>query len=244
MIAGNKKNRVDINKRFFSAVMLDMAQVPNLILRHYRDLGLKAEECIALLHVLAAHPKDSDSFCRQDVALYLENNEEMAKQDINLLLRKGCLTVLEDEKAGYYSLDTFYDKMKEMWAFLNAKPQEKSTVEGKKVTIAKPSAALSQTCIMFERELGRPLSPVEGEKLAFWLVEDGWNSDMLAEALRRAVLYGSCNFAYISRILESWQKKGIRTLEAAQQETKTPSRGKTVAKKGGSGNDYDSVLNR
>ena len=244
MIAGNKKKRMDINKRFFSAVMLDMIPVPNLILRHYSDLGLTAEECVALLHVLAAHPKDSDSFCRQDVACYLEGNEELAKRDIDLLLRKGCLTILEEEGAGYYSLDTFYDKMKETWAFLNAKPQEKTVAEGKKVTVAKPSAALSQTCIMFEQELGRPLSPVEGEKLALWLVKDGWEAEMLAEALRRAVLYGSCNFAYIGRILESWQKKGIRTLEAAQQETKAPSRGKTTAKKSGSGNDYDSVLNR
>jgi len=244
MISANKRKKVDINKRFFNAIITDQAMVPNLILRHYKDFGLNAQECIALLHILAGHPKATGFFCCQDIIDYLEGDEDLAQNEIQLLLEKGFLSVIEGEAC--YSLDACQDKMKEMWAFLNACPTQKMAAESKTIVPKKLSAALSQVCIAFERELGRPLSPVEGEKITAWLEQDGWASELLQEALKRAVLYGNCNFAYIGRILESWQKKGIRTLDAAMEETRKPAHGSKqgTGKKKSSGNDYDTLLNR
>ncbi len=243
MIASNKKKKVDINKRFFNAILTDQTMVPNLILRHYKDFGLNAQECIALLHILAGHPKSAPCFSCQDIIDYLEGDEDLAQNEIQLLLEKGFLTVTEGQAS--YSLEACQDKMKELWAFLNACPKQGMIGEPKVPAPGKPSAALAQVCMAFERELGRPLSPVEGEKITAWLEQDGWSAPLLQEALKRAVLYGNCNFAYIGRILESWYKKGIRTLEAAMAESKNTGHGKSGApKKKSSGNDYDTLLNR
>ena len=42
---------------------------------------------------------------------------------------------------------------------------------------------------------------------------------MIKEALKRAVLHGTSNFAYIDKIFLRWQKNGIKTIEQLETET-------------------------
>ena len=64
-----------------------------------------------------------------------------------------------------------------------------------------------------ENNFGRTLSPVEYEEISKW--ED---NELTRYAIKNAVLNGKCNIKYISRILESYAKNGIKTVVQAQNE--------------------------
>lgn len=66
---------------------------------------------------------------------------------------------------------------------------------------------------MIESEFGRPLSPMEIERVMYWVNQDQVPDVLIAEAVRRAVMRGKVNFRYIDAILMDWSKKNLRTLE-------------------------------
>lgn len=63
---------------------------------------------------------------------------------------------------------------------------------------------------IFEKEFGRPLSPMEFEIINDWL-EHGTNVELITEALREAIYNGAKSLRYVSKILLSWQEKGYKT---------------------------------
>src|SRR5699024_12110591 len=74
--------------------------------------------------------------------------------------------------------------------------------------------------ILFEQEFGRPLSPFEIEMINTWLDEDQMIPALIKAALRESVLMGKLNFKYIDRILRTWKKKGIHTVEQVRMSSR------------------------
>ncbi|MDD3654125.1 MAG: DnaD domain protein [Desulfotomaculaceae bacterium] len=68
----------------------------------------------------------------------------------------------------------------------------------------------------FEKEFGRPLSPLEVNQLADW--QKDFSLDLIKESLARAALKNKRSLAYIGGILTNWRQAGISTVEAARQE--------------------------
>ena len=64
-----------------------------------------------------------------------------------------------------------------------------------------------------ENNFGRTLSPIEYETISNWK-----DNELTRYAIKKAVLNGKHNITYISRILESYDTKGITTVVQAQQE--------------------------
>lgn len=62
-----------------------------------------------------------------------------------------------------------------------------------------------------ESNFGRLLSPIEYEEVQSW--DD---NELTKYAIKQAILNGKCNIKYISRILESYQKNSITTIQQAQ----------------------------
>ncbi len=60
-----------------------------------------------------------------------------------------------------------------------------------------------------ENEFGRTLSPMEFEVVNSWL--DKYDESLIHEALKEAVLSNAKSFRYITRILEAWNEKGVKT---------------------------------
>ncbi len=74
--------------------------------------------------------------------------------------------------------------------------------------MAKREAASSKDLYdVFEAEFARPLNQNEMQMLSDWIRY--FDSKLILYALKEASMYRSLNMNYISRILESWQKKGI-----------------------------------
>lgn len=64
-----------------------------------------------------------------------------------------------------------------------------------------------------EENFGRTLSPIEFEIINNW--ED---NELTRYAIKQAVLNGKYNIKYISKILESYKQKNIKTVQQAQQD--------------------------
>ncbi len=62
---------------------------------------------------------------------------------------------------------------------------------------------------IFEKEFGRPLSPIEFEIINAWL-KSGINEDLILAALKEATFNGVSNLRYIDKIIYEWNKKGFK----------------------------------
>lgn len=70
---------------------------------------------------------------------------------------------------------------------------------------------------LFEKEFGRPLSPIENETIGAWIAEDEYELDIIQLALREAVLNQAYSLKYIDRILLSWERKGLKSKQQAEK---------------------------
>ena len=77
---------------------------------------------------------------------------------------------------------------------------------------------LSDTNV-FEKELGRTLSPLEYDIIGTWLTS-GIKEEIIEEALKEAVFNGVNSFKYIDKILFEWNKKGIKKKEDVKKAEK------------------------
>lgn len=66
-----------------------------------------------------------------------------------------------------------------------------------------------------ESNFGRALSPIEYEEVSAWK-----DNELTRYAIKQAILNGACNIKYISRILESYKNKNIKTIQEAQRDEK------------------------
>jgi len=64
---------------------------------------------------------------------------------------------------------------------------------------------------IFQRELGRNISPMEYEIINAWF-EKGFNEELVEGALKEAVYNGVSSLRYIDKILHEWQKKGYKKM--------------------------------
>ncbi len=64
----------------------------------------------------------------------------------------------------------------------------------------------------FEKEFGRPLSPIEFELISAW-VKSGIEEELIIGALKEATYNGVRNMRYIDKIIYEWGKKGFKTMK-------------------------------
>lgn len=215
---------------FINEITLEQCHIPTFLLKHYSELGLNDKDCLHLLAVLNAMPKDRGDLSVEDLQSFLDCQPAEAEAIIAGFVKRGVLSRAGTAKQveNRYCLKNFYEEMYELWYYLQACPEKKAAAAEQKSNAAAQnltSEDIKQIYKLFESEKGQPLSPTEIEKLNHWIIDDNWSAEMIKEALQRAVLHGTCNFAYIDKILLRWQKAGITLLtqledENAEQQSK------------------------
>ena len=65
---------------------------------------------------------------------------------------------------------------------------------------------------IFEKEFGRPLTPMEFEIINAWLKAD-INEELIIGALKEATFNGVSNLRYIDKIIYEWGKKGFKSMK-------------------------------
>lgn len=213
------KNEID----FINNIFTDKAYAPALLLRHYPELGLTERECLWLIAVINSVSAESHLLKSENLQSFLHISRNEAEAIIACFIKKGFLTAADGniiEPA--YSLTGFYKELFELSVYLQvygeqSKRQAKAIPRQKTADCLTPQI-IKQIYSFFENEKGQPLTPTEIEKINHWLIDESWPPEMLKEALQRAVLHGTCNLAYIDKILLRWQKDGIKTMEQLQTE--------------------------
>lgn len=67
-----------------------------------------------------------------------------------------------------------------------------------------------------EENFGRPLSPIEYEKINIWIEE--YSEEIIQYAVQKSVLINKRNFMYVEGILRNWKSNGWRTLQEIKDE--------------------------
>ncbi|MBW4085348.1 DnaD domain protein [Paenibacillus sp. S150] len=63
---------------------------------------------------------------------------------------------------------------------------------------------------IFEKEFGRPLSPMECETISGWVDQDKYPEELILLALKESVFAGKVHFRYIDRILLEWARNRVK----------------------------------
>ncbi len=130
-------------------------------------------------------------------SLGMEVNDTM--EAFNSLMLKGLVSLesvkdLDSRFNEVVNLDKVYDAASESI--------ESDTKEETKEDVFK----------VFEKELGRTISPMELEMINGWLAT-GTSEEIVLGALREAIYNGVSNFRYIDKIIYEWGKKGFKTMD-------------------------------
>lgn len=182
-------------------------QISKFLLFNYKKLNISDNEFIVLIYLI-----NENVYNPKQIGKDLDIPFPEVLEIINSLTEKGVVKIelakLNNIRTEVVNLDLLYDKL----ALLIIKTDEK--VEEKKGTLFDT----------FESELGRTLSPMEYEIINGWLT--ACSEEIILLALKEATYNGVSNFRYIDRIINEWNKKGIKTKEDVEKNQRDFKKGK------------------
>lgn len=202
------------NKKVLMHILTDTSSIPNTLLDHYRELGLNAEETLFLIVLLRLQRK-RPLLTFRIVAKESVYSEKEVKEFVPILIDRGFLSLGNE---GEIILDGIIEKFLEVQNWQAKKAEQKIPKEHKS---SREDKAFSTLYHCFEQEMGRPLSPMEGEQITYWYKILKIPAELIEEGLRRAVLKGVCNFRYIGAILTSWNDRGMTSLDEVEKAERT-----------------------
>lgn len=191
--------------------------LPTLLLQHYRDLGISNNELVLILQIKSYIDKGEAFPNTEEIARNMHLSKDNVFKAVHQLMQKKLIAIetTKDENGitqDAYSLSFLWDKL-----FVLLKQEQVDTVD---VKMEQETAQNTKSLYtIFEKEFGRPLSPMEMETLVMWVEQDKYSPELVQMALREAVLSQVYNFKYIDRILLNWEKKNIRTKDQVEKES-------------------------
>lgn len=132
----------------------------------------------------------------QEIMSYID--ELQKKKLIEIKVTKNEKNVFEE----HISIENFYEKISLL--MLNSFKEEDYKTD---------------IFSVLESEIGKQLSPIEIELVKGWK-EYNYNDDVIKEAIKEAVYNGVANLRYIDKILFTWNKKGLKSVEDIEKDRK------------------------
>lgn len=190
-----------------------MVQIPQLFFQFYKELNIEDEEALIVIHLLAFHMEGNDFPTPNDLMNRLTMPDNDITSRLQRLMQKGFLEITSDVDVNgkLYEKYSVYPLWERIMQIIEMKEHQKSAT-----TLRQEEGEVFR---LFEEEMGRLLSPLELEKIGFWLDEDKHSPALIKEALKEAVFAGKLSIRYIDRILLEWKKKNITTPQAAQKQS-------------------------
>ena len=204
--------------------------VPQFVLRTYRALGLSDEEFVLLLQIAGFRLAEGNPFPTPDeIGTRMGIGPDRVAGLIGDLIRRGFLAIDEriDPETGVrseaYRWTGWYEQAAAHAAAhapsggaaaRPSPPERREPPRGAAVPAEDGRAA--ELFAVFEREFGRPLSPMELETISAWLDQDRYPEELIRFALKEAVFAGKLSFRYIDRILLEWSRNRITSEEEAR----------------------------
>lgn len=166
-----------------------------LLFKLIKDFDLTLEELLLLIYFIN---QDKPVFDIKKISIitYLDINEIMSA--FSSLTAKGLVSIKTSKEDG---------KITEIIDITNT---YRAMVSDINVNIKKQTVTNIYT--IFEKEFGRPLSPVEYEIIKAWITS-GISEELIKGALKEAVFNNVRNLRYIDKILSEWEKKGFKSVD-------------------------------
>ena len=166
-----------------------------LLFKLIKDFDLSLEELLLLVYFIN---QDKPVFDIKRISLitYLSSNEIMAA--FSSLTGKGLVSIKTSKEDG---------KITEVIDITNT---YRAMVSDININIKKQTTTNIYT--IFEKEFGRPLSPVDYEIIKAWITS-GISEELIKGALKEAVFNNVRNLRYIDKILSEWEKKGFKSVD-------------------------------
>ncbi|MGX7203641.1 DnaD domain protein [Enterococcus pingfangensis] len=186
--------------------------ISNLLLQNYTKLDLNTNEFMLWLQLYAAHQSGEDFPNLTLIAKAMGSTAEQIYSSLNNLVEKEFVTLetaldANGQQSDRYNLLPAFEKLSRL------EEQERFETEEKNDLAAQKKMLKS-----FEQEFGRPLSPIEYQKIGYWINDDHYSPGLIELALQEAVLNQAYNFKYIETVLQSWEKKNIRSKAQVEEE--------------------------
>lgn len=197
-----------LNNKFLEQLKGTNYIIPNYLIKYLKSLDLNINLFIVLVFLINQEQSILYDYKKIAKNLYMEENDALEalnllkdKKLIKIDVKKNSIGIVEE----YINIDIFYDKV-----FLYILDEKKDNKQE------------NNLYLIFEKEFGRTLSPIEYEILNSWK-ESGISEDLIIEALKEAVFNGVNNLRYIDKILFEWNKKGYKKpkdIEESRKKTK------------------------
>ena len=192
-------------------MICDMTAVPNILLEYYRDFQLSEKDVMFLLNMIRVH-SSGVALTFDSLVEHTQFQSSEIETILPPLVERGFLSM--DENEGIH-MNGLFDKFREVWGWRKAKDLGKKKARKEQLRGDEVFATIYQK---FQEEMGRPLSPVEGEQIKDWYYGMSLSGELIYEALKRAVLIDKRNFQYINKILLDWHRKGYSSKEDLKKE--------------------------
>lgn len=167
-----------------------------LLLEYYKKLGINENELAVLLMV--DHLKEQKNTLVTPDLLSMKMNISLKELDkiFAKLVKDGLLT-FETGKKIKVSLKPLKKKLYEAFQLSLAKEHEIAVSEEK-------SSSVKRIIEVYEKELGRSLSPLEQSLISDW-IEQRFTADEIINALKDCLLKGKKTLRSVDKVLLTWR---------------------------------------
>ena len=213
-----------------------MAILPYALLKNYRKLNLSGSETLLLIHLLSFRQVEGIEFpSLEELQAVTGRSISVIAGELQKLMKEGFISIdgdndeLRDMHYERYNFSGLYGKL---GAYLaeQAKAAEQDGAPGvsSKSSVSRVTEHRSGNVTpvdsdleeesrsmfsIFEKEFGRPLSPMECETISGWLDQDHYPEELILLALKESVFAGKLHFRYIDRILLEWSRNRVKNAQ-------------------------------
>ncbi|WP_281888029.1 DnaD domain-containing protein [Paenibacillus sp. YYML68] len=208
----------DIASVLLEGLQSGQASVPYWLLQNYTRLNLSEQEVMLVIQLMAFKQRENVDFpTPEQLQARMTLTQEQVLSVLQKLLKAGLLRIDErkDPVTGVHSELYNWTPLLERLAMLHA--EERAAQQSARRLSEATSRSGKDVFSIFEREFGRPLTPMELETISSWLDKDKHPEALILAGLKEAVFAGRLHFRYIDRILLEWQRNRISTVEQAKE---------------------------
>ncbi|WP_340004121.1 DnaD domain-containing protein [Paenibacillus sp. FSL K6-0276] len=221
-----------------------MAVIPYALLKYYRKLNLSGSEAMLLIHLLSFRQVEGIDFpSLEELQVVTGRSISVLAGELQKLMKEGFISIdgdndeLRDIHYERYNFSGLYGKLGAYLATVVQEHEQDKHLRGYATSAPRaasgggfgtPTSSPSQLGVeeesrnlfsIFEKEFGRPLSPMECETISSWVDQDRYPEELILLALKESVFAGKVHFRYIDRILLEWARNRVKNAQDVKNYT-------------------------
>ena len=181
----------------------------NLFINKIADYDLSLSEFLLLNYFINYNIEELSI---DEISKHLSLSNEKILEAYNGLINKKIVKITTKEKNGIIfesiSLDDFYDRIDQS------------------IKAEKKSISSEEIIKTFEECSKQKATDIEREVINAW-IQNGFDTSIIINAINEAKYNGTCNIRYIDKVLNEWNKQGIKNPEQLEK-FYTENEGKSV----------------